>query len=137
MSNTVEKGNKMQTCRFTITTNADGIENSVNGNGELALSVSSAQLRYTESDTQTIVELLNGEGRFTRCGAYSLSLYLKEKQTTKGRIGISESEGDMEIYTHSLQYVIGKDSLLMSAKYDLIFGQEIQKMQIRIYAKIV
>jgi uncharacterized beta-barrel protein YwiB (DUF1934 family) len=127
----------MQKCRFTITTNADGIENSINGNGELKLSVSSAQLHYVEADSQTFVELLNGEGRFSRSGAYSLSLFLKEQQRTKGRIGISETEGDLEIYTHSLQYVIGKDSLLMSAKYDLIFGQEIQKMQIRIYAKII
>ena len=127
----------MQKCRFTITTNADGVENSVSGNGELFLSISAAQLRYKERDTQTFVELLNGEGRLTRSGAYSLSLLLKENQTIKGKIGISATEGDIDVYTHSLQYAIGKDSLLMSAKYDLIFGQEIQKMQIRIYAKIV
>ena len=127
----------MQKCRFTITTNADGVENSVSGNGELSLSVSAAQLRYKERDTQTFVELLNGEGRLTRSGAYFLSLLLKENQTIKGKIGISATEGDIDVYTHSLQYAVGKDSLLMSAKYDLIFGQEIQKMQIRIYAKIV
>ena len=101
------------------------------------LSLSSAILRYEEEETKTSVTLANGEGQLERCGAYSLSLPLKEKQTTQGQIGISGTAGDVEIYTHSLQYAIRTDSLLMTAKYDLIFGQDIQKMQIRIYAKIV
>lgn len=125
----------MQKCRFTVTTLADGNETSKSGKGELTLSLTSARLEYSEADTQTIVSLADFSVTLLRRGAYSISIPLIRGERTDGSIGIAALDGDVKVYTHTLQYRVTEDSFLLLAKYDLIFGREIQKMQLRVYAK--
>lgn len=125
----------MQKCRFTMTTHADGKETSVSGEGELSLSSTTARLEYQETDTQTCVYAEGQTATLLRRGAYSISIPLRNAARTNGQIGIDALGGNVEVYTHTLHYRITEDSFLLLAKYDLIFGREIQKMQLRVYAK--
>lgn len=125
----------MANCHFTITTIADGQENSVAGKGELSLSAFGASLFYLDGDTHTAVIFSKEEATLSREGAYSLRLPLKEGETRMGTLGINGEQGNVSVKTRLLRYSMQKDSLLASIKYDLDFGADTQEMQLRIYAK--
>ena len=46
------------------------------------------------------------------------------------------SEGDVEVFAHKVAYSIGRDSLLLSLQYDLLFGSEKQEMKLRILSRL-
>ena len=125
----------MSHCYFTITTIADGQENSITGEGMLTLSAFGASLSYLDGDTHTAVVFSKDEATLSREGAYSLHLSLKEGETRSGSLGINSEFGEVSVKTRLLRYSIQKDSLLASMKYDLDFGVDTQEMQLRIYAK--
>ena len=71
-----------------------------------------------------------------REGDYTLFLPLKQGELRKGRLGIMGSEGDVEVFAHKVAYSIGRDSLLLSLQYDLLFGAEKQEMKLRILSRL-
>lgn len=126
----------MKKCDLTITTTADGVENSITRKGEIELFVTSATVRYTEENAAVCIRLEGERAVIERQGDYSMRLELESGRRRFGTLGINGAEGEIETFTERIQYSIGKDSLLLSMRYDLLVGDEPQKMKIRLFAKI-
>ena len=126
----------MQTCRVTITTSVDGVEKTINRDGECMLSALSCELRYREENAAIRIVVKGETAEIERVGDYSLRLNLERGRQTVGYLGLGGSEGEIGVFTHSVAYSMGKNSLLLSLHYDLLLGGEIQKMKLRLLARI-
>lgn len=124
----------MKKCFLTIVSSVDGKENTFSYEAELELSASSAVLRYSEECGKTKLHFEKGEARIERKGDYGLSLCLKEGERTAGMLSVAGSDGKIEVLTARVGYSIGKNSLLASLKYSMLFENEIQEMSLRIKA---
>ena len=131
-----KKVEKMQKCRLNITTVADGKETNFSQIGEIERLENSTHIRYRQEDALVSILLKKEEAQIIRQGAYSLSLRLKEDEETLGTLGIQNSEGELRIHTRKLSYSQRKDSLLLSLRYALLFGSELQEMKLNIFVKI-
>ena len=125
----------MENCKLTITTAVDGRKTELSCQGELILLPQKAILRYRQEEAA--IELcLDGEGaKIQRKGDYSLSFCLKNDTETIGKLGLGGNDGEINVFTHRVAYSIGKDSLLASLHYDLLFGEDRQEMKLRILAR--
>ena len=127
----------MKRCHLTITTVADGQKTGVSCEGQLSLSTYSAILRY-QQDGASVALILEGEtANIERTGDYSLRLFLKSGEKTDGTLILGGNEGKMQVFTHRVSYSVGKDSLLASLHYDLLFGTDKQEMKLRILARYI
>ena len=129
--------NKMQGCKITLTTSMDGKETQIVRKGSVSLSLSRAVVSYREENAFLTLIFEKDGVKLERRGDYSLSLLLKQGETCGGTLGFGGSVGDIRVYAHKIGYSIGKDSLLASLHYDLIFGEERQEMKLRLYVKTV
>ena len=127
----------MQACKLTITTTADGVENSITREGEMELSLSKTLLRYCEENAFVVIILEGDTAKIEREGDYSLRLSLKEGETLTGEIGIGGAGGEIQTFAHRVAYSVSKDSLLLSLKYDLLISGEKQEMKLRLLARLV
>ena len=127
----------MKKCRATITTVADGQENTIMREGEMELFVSSATLIYREENGSTRIHLEKECADIERIGDYTMRLRLVRGERTDGEIGLGGSTGGIEALTRRVQYSITEQSLLLSLHYDLIISGERQKMQIRLKARFI
>lgn len=125
----------MQPCHLSITTATEGTERSVSYEGEAEFSALSATVRYQEESALVHICVEKGAVTIERKGDYTLALRLKESCTCEGSIGIGGANGEMYTHTHKLSYSIGKNSLLLSVRYDLLTEGEPQKIKLRLYAK--
>ena len=127
----------MKSCKVTITTAVDGRETEFSCKGELALSAYSATLRYRQENADVSLVLDGETAKIERVGDYSLRLFLKNGRESEGALGLGDSGGNIQIFTHRVVYSIGKNSLLASLRYDLLFGKERQEMNLRILARYI
>ena len=125
----------MNKCRVTITTSVDGQENTIARDGEMAISVNEAMLVYREENASTRIRLQGETAEIERIGDYTMRLGLKRGELTDGEIGLGGSSGQIQSFTHRVQYSATEYSLLLLMRYDLIISGEVQKMQIRLNAK--
>ena len=125
----------MQQCNLTITTETDGKESTIRYEGEMQLASTSAELCYCEENASIRMRLNDEEALIVREGEYTLFLPLKTGEKSIGQLGISGSEGNIEIFTRKILYSINKDSAMLMLHYDLIFGSEKQRMKLRIRAR--
>lgn len=126
----------MQACYLTITTVADDVENKLSKDAEIDLGIQSAVLRYHEENAVVDLEVRGGNITIRRQGDYSLFLPLKNGETTLGTLGIGDSQGELRLYTHKVNYTINEESLLLLLQYDMIMGEETQKMKLRLHARL-
>ena len=127
--------NKMLSCKITLTTAVDGKETQIVRTGSVFLSLCKSIVRYEEDNAElTLIFEKNGV-KLQRRGDYALSLLLKQGEECGGTLGFGEAVGDIRVYAHKIGYSLGKDSLLASLHYDLIFGEERQEMKLRLYVK--
>ncbi len=124
----------MKKCRLSITTSVNGEESSIIRQGTMELMPLSAKLFYQEDNARICVFVKDNSVRIQREGDYTLSLLLQESIKNQGSIGILGSEGGIEVFAHKVNYAIGRDSLMLSLHYDLLFGQEKQEMKLRLLA---
>lgn len=129
------KNSEKRVCKISITTTVDGEETQATRTGSLRISFSEILLSYGEENGEVTLKIQNDRAEITRSGDYSMFLPLLREQRTQGKIGVLGSEGDVEIYTKRLAYSTTDSSLMLSMHYDLIFGGEVQKMQIRLLAR--
>lgn len=122
-------------CKISITTTVDGEETQATRTGSLRISFSEILLSYGEENGEVTLNIQNDRAEITRSGDYSMFLPLIREQRTQGKIGVLGSEGGVEIDTKRLAYSTTDSSLMLSMHYDLIFGGEVQKMQIRLLAR--
>ncbi len=125
----------MKTCVLTITTATDGQKNTIIRKGEMQFALSGVYLRYREENTTVLLQIQGERAQIDRQGDYSLHLELERGKNQKGSIGIAGAEGEVGTYAHKITYAQREDSVLLLLHYDLDFGGEIQKMQLRILAR--
>ena len=125
----------MLPCQMTITTVADGNQNSITRKGLFDLSLDKSVVCYREENAVVRIELQGETAVLERQGDYSLRLHLVRGEECEGYIGMGGSEGGITTYAHRINYSIGKDSLLLSLHYDLLISGEKQEMKLRLYAK--
>lgn len=126
----------MKECRLTITTQANGEENSIFRKGKMQILPLSAQIEYEDENAKVCLKLENNDVYIERQGDYTLSIPLREKMKTDGKIGIGGSNGNVGVYAHKVSYSISKDSVLLVLHYDLLFGEEKQEIKLRLLARI-
>ena len=127
--------NVMRKCSLTITTIADGTENTIIREGEMDLSLDKVQLFYREENAAVYLQVQGETAKVERQGDYSLRLHLVRGQRTKGELGIGGSSGEIETLARAVQYSVRENSLLISLKYDLIISGERQSMQLRLLGR--
>jgi hypothetical protein len=127
--------NKIQTCKITLTTSADGKETQIVRTGSVFLSLSKSIVRYSDENAEFTLIFEKDSVKLERRGDYGLSLLLKQGEYSDGMLGFGGSNGNIRVYAHKINYSTGKDSLLASLHYDLIFGEERQEMKLRLYVK--
>lgn len=125
----------MKTCRLTITTIADGVENSIVREGKMELALSGAELVYREENALVAVKLHDSMAEIIREGDYTLRLFLEEGKQTLGAIGIGGAEGEIQTFARRIAYSVSKDSLLLSLHYDLMISGETQEMKLRLLSR--
>ena len=125
----------MKSCKITITTSVDGMENTITRKGEMELFLTEIRLRYEEENALVSMNIQGERAQTLRKGDYELFLDLKSGETTKGRIGIGGSHGEVDVFTHKISYSVSKDSLLLSMRYYLIIGGEKQEMNLRLLSR--
>lgn len=126
----------MQKCHLTITTETDGKEERFSRDGELYLSPLKTTVCYREENAQVSLSLENNRAIVERKGDYEMSLSLFEGETTEGSLGIAGANGRISTRTHRVAYSTTKEALLLSLHYDVLFGTEIQRMRLRLYARV-
>ncbi len=126
----------MQACNLTITTTADGIETKVSKTAEINFGIQSAELCYQDEGAQVILSVCGERVTIERKGDYTLFLPLNRGEMTIGKLGIGGSCGELRLYTHKVQYVLNEQSLLLLLQYDMLMGEETQKMSLRLLAKL-
>ncbi len=129
------KNSDERVCKISITTTVDGEETQATRTGSLRISFSEILLSYGEENGEVTLKIQSDRAEIKRSGDYSMFLPLLREQRTTGKIGVLGSEGGVEIYTRRLAYSTTDTSLMLSMHYDLIFGSEVQKMQIRLLAR--
>lgn len=125
----------MVACYVSVTTTTDGVETKFDYAGEMSLGLQSLQIDWRETQAEVSLSVNENTAEITRSGDYSLKLFLKKGATLTGKIGISGSEGEVQTYTRYFAYSIREKSALISFKYDLIIGEEKQRMEVRILAR--
>jgi uncharacterized beta-barrel protein YwiB (DUF1934 family) len=125
----------MKACKVTIITNTDGQENTVVRDGYMELSLSKVSITYQEENAVVSLRLQEENAEIERKGDYSLHLKLKRGKLEDGQIGLGGSCGKIQTLAHRIQCSVTKDSVLAALRYDLLFGEEKQEMQLRLLSR--
>lgn len=124
----------MRKCRLRIATTTDGEERIFTQRAEMELKPLSAIIRYTQDGGRVELKIENGEVTTERVGDYRLKLRFLEGERTLGTLGISESNGALEVVTHKLSYKLNENSLLLSIKYALLLDGGEQEVSLIVTA---
>ena len=130
------KNSENRVCKISITTTVDGEETQVTREGNLRISFTEIVLQYREENAEVTLNVANDRVEIIRKGDYSMRLPLQRNARTQGEIGVNGAQGSVELDTTRLAYSTTDNSLLLSLHYDLLFGKERQKMQIRLLARM-
>ncbi len=125
----------MQACKVTIATTVDGKTTEIAREGKMSLSNGGAKITYAEEDAVVTLCFENGEVAIDRQGDYTMRLLMKKGETCEGVLGIGGAEGRVQTQTQRLAYSLKDNSFMLSLHYDLLIGNETQKMRIRLFAK--
>ena len=139
--NNVEKCRKgknsiMKTCYLTIKSIVDGAENSFFADGKLERVDEKIKLSYCDDSALIRLTFYDGKARVDREGDYTLCLELAQGETTRGEIGINGNVGDLEICTHAIEFAHFGDGLTARLRYDILLGDDEQKMELHVQAKM-
>lgn len=125
----------MKKCRITVASSADGRENEIVRDGEMEISGLCGKICYQDGQASVEIKIEKDQTVITRSGDYDMRLTLCKGEICAGMLGIMGSQGQVFTQTHKLSYSITERSLLLSAHYDLLFGEERQAMKIRLHAR--
>ena len=121
-------------CDVTLKSVVDGAVNSFFAEGKLKNHDEKIELCYFEDSTEISFTFHGGKVWLNREGDYSLRLMLVQGERTRGEIGINGNVGDLEIYTHVVEYKISKNKLTARLRYDILLGEDVQKMELHVQA---
>ena len=125
----------MKKCYLKITTTIDKEESVFFTEGEMQLTPLGGEIQY--NDNSSLVRLLlSKEILFIqRKGDYDLEILLKEGQEMVGKIGLGKSEGEVKVKCYKSCFSIKEKSCLCLCEYVLLFGEEKQRIKLRITAR--
>lgn len=127
----------MQKCMVSITTTADGTENTIIREGKMFLADDLVKLVYREENALICIELQENTARIERSGDYTLKLSLQNGKTGQGEIGINGASGSVGTFTDRILYSVTGESLHAVLHYDLLIAGQRQKMRLNLRAKFV
>ncbi len=125
----------MQSCKITIATTVDNKTTEIVREGTMALSSQGAWICYSEEGAEVTLVFEGNAVAIERRGDYTMRLYMKKGEIREGTLGIGGAEGQVQTKTTRLAYSLTETSFMLSLHYDLIIGEETQKMRIRLFAK--
>ena len=125
----------MQSCKVTIATTVDNKTTEIIRDGEMLLSINGARICYLDAGAEVTLVFENNVVFIERKGDYSMRLYMKKGEICEGMLGICGSEGKVQTKTTRLAYSLTESTFMLSLHYDLMVGEEAQKMRIRLFAK--
>ena len=126
----------MKECELTIASSADGQENNFMRKGEMELSIHCAKVRYEDEGALVCMDFQGETLDILRRGDYTLKISLQRGVVREGNLGIGGNEGAIHTLAHKVAYSISGNSLLATLHYDLLIGDEPQKMKLRILARL-
>ena len=127
----------MQTCSFIIHSSVDGVESAVTRKGTIEFCDNqSVRLSYDEENARVCIALEKGLAVVDRAGDYTLHLILRQGKIEAGSLGLNGSDGNISVQTHRVKYSLEQNVFKLSLGYDLLFGEERQKMQLNLRVQI-
>ena len=126
----------MKECELAIASSADGQENNFTRKGEMELSAFGAKVCYLDEGASVCIYFQGETVTIDRQGDYTLKISLQHGVVSEGVLGIGGNEGIIHTLAHKVAYSINENSLLATLHYDLLIGDEPQKMKLRILARI-
>ncbi len=127
----------MHACRVKISTTTDNHTTEIVRNGELEITPKRIRLSYTEKNAKVLLALEDGVTTIDRQGDYTMRLRLQKGEYCAGVLGIGGCEGEVYTKTSRIAYTTREEGCTLDLHYDLIVGEETQRMRIRILAKII
>ncbi len=124
----------MAICKLTITTSVDGERTKIVRMGKIEKEGGWLRLQYREESAEVTLRLSEGRALVSRIGDYSLRLPLFHSEDSEGKLGLGGNEGPVPIRTHEVRYAYADGKLDLILSYDLLFGEEPQKMRLEIQA---
>ncbi len=128
----LQREEDMAICRLTICTRVDERENKIVRMGKIEEKEGEVLLRYREEDAEICLFLKGKSAEIHREGDYSLFLPLIVGERSEGRLGFGGTQGRVEIHTCAVEYSFADNGGTLFLDYDLLFGDEAQKMQLEI-----
>ena len=123
-------------CDVTLKSRADDAVNSFFAVGNLEEIDRKIKLSYYEDSNFISLTFHDGKAWLDREGDYLLSLALIKGETTRGEIAINGNVGDLEIYTHTVEYKSSKNKLTACLRYDILLGDGAQSMELHVQANV-
>ncbi len=125
----------MAICKLVMESSVDGKASKIVRMGRLEKENKGLRLFYREENAEVTLFLQENNVRICRVGDYSLDLPLRQGEMSQGKLGLGGSEGKVEVQTYLATYTFHDGELNLSLHYDLLFGEEAQKMRLHINAK--
>ncbi len=125
----------MQICKLTLLTAVDGQETKITRIGKIACEDGKIFLQYREENAQIHIMIKENCAVIERTGDYSLYLSLAQGAKSTGRISINGSEGELPVKANTVYSTQKKNQTVICLQYQLLFGEEMQDMRLRITAQ--
>ena len=121
-------------CDVSLKSVVDGKENKFLSVGQLETFINKIKLYYQENSATICLTFQGVNVWVERKGDYALRLPLIEGQTSQGEIEFNGNVGHLEIHTHKVELSYLKNKLSAHLRYDLLFGDGAQEMELYIRA---
>ena len=125
----------MQNCALTISTMIDGKESVISQKGAFKDYGDTVEISYLDGESKTQVCVGKNTATIRREGDYGMELSLIKGERTQGSLLIAGSVGRIELFTHLAEYLRKSDKYLITLRYDILYGEEEQRTQVRILVK--
>lgn len=123
-------------CALRIKSIVEGQENVFSLGGRIEKSEKDIKLFYQEEESKVQVTFQDGKAWVDREGDYSLKLPLIEGLITQGTLGINGNSGNLDIFTHWIEYSLLNGKLSARLRYDILLGENAQEMELLIQADV-
>lgn len=125
----------MKNYRLLLKSIVDGESSLLSVDAELEVVDGKTCLRYRQEPADICVTFHQDKAWIERQGDYALRLCLCEGERTEGELGIGGSVGALQTHAHAVECDFSDGELSARLRYDLLFGEELQKMELFFRAK--
>ena len=127
----------MYLCELTCVTDTDGSETTLRTRARIEEDGKKIRLQYTDGEAVATICFEGKSAFIEREGEYTLTLPLKEGETTQGALGILGSIGEFPVTTNRVEYLWRNKKLMARLSYTLLMSGEQQNMKVRLTTSFV